>query len=82
MISFKCQFQCIFHCEVSYEMWIIVKNFTGFFFIAGKFCPSCGKQIFHDKFKVSAELQEARWAHKQARQRELAEVVDFLEWHL
>ncbi|XP_078312740.1 uncharacterized protein LOC144619196 [Crassostrea virginica] len=48
-------------------------------FSAGKFCPTCGKQIFHDKFKVSAELQEARWAHKQARQRELAEVVDFLE---
>lgn len=49
------------------------------FFLAGKFCPNCGQQIFHDKFKVSAELAEARWAHKQARQRELAEVVDFLE---
>ena len=46
---------------------------------AGKFCPACGKQIFHEKWKVSPELQEARWAHKQARQRELAEVVDFLE---
>ncbi|KAL4232939.1 hypothetical protein ACF0H5_007627 [Mactra antiquata] len=44
----------------------------------GKFCPTCGKQIFHDKWKVSAELAEARWAHKQARQRELAEVTDFL----
>ncbi|KAK3097418.1 hypothetical protein FSP39_009473 [Pinctada imbricata] len=48
-------------------------------FAAGKFCPACGKQIFHEKWKVSPELQEARWAHKQARQRELAEVVDFLE---
>lgn len=44
----------------------------------GKFCPSCGKRIFHDKWKVSPELAEARWAHKQARQRELAEVTDFL----
>lgn len=45
----------------------------------GKKCPSDGKQIFHDKWKVSPELAEARWAHKQARQRELDEVVDFLE---
>ncbi|XP_052811888.1 uncharacterized protein LOC128239326 [Mya arenaria] len=44
----------------------------------GKFCPDCGKQIFHDKWKVSPELAEARWAAKQARQRELAEVADFL----
>ncbi|XP_067674988.1 uncharacterized protein [Haliotis asinina] len=48
-------------------------------FIGGKKCPGCGCQIFHEKWKVSPELAEARWAHKQARQRELAEVVDFLE---
>lgn len=48
-------------------------------FAGGKKCPSDGKQIFHDKWKVSPELAEARWAHKQARQRELDEVVDFLE---
>lgn len=45
----------------------------------GKFCPSCGKRIFHDKWKVTPELAEARWAHKQARQRELEEVSDFLK---
>ncbi|RUS76937.1 hypothetical protein EGW08_015310 [Elysia chlorotica] len=48
-------------------------------FSEGKFCPSCGKQIFHEKFKVSAKVLEDRWAHKQAKQRELEEVVDFLD---
>ncbi|GFR62226.1 E3 ubiquitin protein ligase RIN2 [Elysia marginata] len=48
-------------------------------FSEGKFCPACGKQIFHDKFKVSAKTLEDRWAHKQAKQRELEEVVDFLD---
>ncbi|GFN80703.1 E3 ubiquitin protein ligase rin2 [Plakobranchus ocellatus] len=48
-------------------------------FSEGKFCPACGKQIFHEKFKVSAKVLEDRWAHKQAKQRELEEVVDFLD---
>ncbi|CAG2238926.1 unnamed protein product [Mytilus edulis] len=45
----------------------------------GKICPDCGNAIYHDKFKLSPQLMEARWAHKQARQRELDEVVDFLD---
>ncbi|KAL5010314.1 hypothetical protein ScPMuIL_012619 [Solemya velum] len=48
-------------------------------FTGGKKCPSCGKQIFHQKWRITPELAEARWAHKQARQRELEEVVDFLD---
>ncbi|XP_069102290.1 uncharacterized protein [Argopecten irradians] len=48
-------------------------------FADGKMCPDCGKQIFHEKWKLSPQLAEARWAHKQARERELAEVMDFLE---
>ncbi|XP_060071641.1 uncharacterized protein LOC132551507 [Ylistrum balloti] len=48
-------------------------------FADGKNCPDCGKQIFHEKWRISPQLAEARWAHKQARQRELAEVMDFLE---
>merc|ERR1712062_320032 len=47
-------------------------------FTGGKKCPACGKQIFHEKWKISAEVLENRWAHKQAKQRELEEVVDFL----
>lgn len=47
-------------------------------FAGGKKCPDCGKQIFHDKFKVTAEVMEARWAAKQAKQREIDEVADFM----
>lgn len=45
----------------------------------GKKCPICQKQIFHEKWKESAEVLEQRWAHKQAKQRELAEVMDFMD---
>ena len=45
----------------------------------GKKCPACGKRIFHEKWKVTPELAEARWAHKEARNRELDEVTDFFE---
>uniref|UniRef100_A0A0P4VWB3 RWD domain-containing protein n=1 Tax=Scylla olivacea TaxID=85551 RepID=A0A0P4VWB3_SCYOL len=47
-------------------------------FQKGKMCHTCGSRIFHDKWKLTAETVEARWAHKQAKQRELDEVVDFL----
>lgn len=47
-------------------------------FIGGKKCPQCGNRIFHDKWRATPEIAEARWAHEQARQRELDEVVDFL----
>ncbi|BFZ26054.1 hypothetical protein BsWGS_29093 [Bradybaena similaris] len=48
-------------------------------FADGKKCPSCGERIFHEKWKVSSEVMENRWAHKQAKQRELEEVADFME---
>ena len=50
-----------------------------FVFLGGKKCPSCGNRIFHDKWKVTPRLAEARWAHKEAKNRELAEVEDFLK---
>ena len=43
-----------------------------------KKCPTCGKRIFHDKWNVSAKLMEERWAHQEARKREVDEVADFL----
>lgn len=46
-------------------------------FHGGKKCPSCGQRVYHDKWGLSDKLAEARWAHQQARQRELAEVEDF-----
>jgi len=43
-----------------------------------KKCPACGKRIFHDKWNISAKLLEERWAHQEARKREVDEVADFL----
>ncbi|XP_023931502.1 uncharacterized protein LOC106155069 [Lingula anatina] len=48
-------------------------------FTGGKKCPSCSNRIYHENWKVTPELAEARWAHQEARRRELDEVVDFLE---
>jgi len=48
-------------------------------FEGGKKCLSCNERIFHDKWKLPPTLIEKRWAHKQARQRELDEVVEFMQ---
>lgn len=44
----------------------------------GKECPACASIIYHDKWKDSEKTREERWAHKEAKQRELDEVADFL----
>lgn len=44
-----------------------------------KQCTICGVLIFHSKWRLSDKLAEARWAHEQARERELAEVEDFFK---
>ncbi|XP_041354716.1 uncharacterized protein LOC121372466 [Gigantopelta aegis] len=62
----------LFHNECL-DAYMKTPPFTG-----GKKCPGCDQRIFHDKWKIPPELAETRWAHKQARQRELEEVVDFL----
>ncbi|KAH0956514.1 hypothetical protein HN011_002291 [Eciton burchellii] len=46
-------------------------------FHGGKKCPSCGQRVYHDKWSLTDKLAETRWAHQQARARELAEVEDF-----
>lgn len=43
-----------------------------------KKCLNCGRRIFHEKWNVSAKLMEERWAHQEARKREIDEVADFL----
>lgn len=48
-------------------------------FEGGKKCLACHNRIYHEKWKVTPQLAEARWAHEQARERELGEVVDFFE---
>ncbi|EDW03740.1 GH11399 [Drosophila grimshawi] len=40
---------------------------------------TCGIRLAHDRWVVNVKTAEARWAQKQARQRELEEVVDFLQ---
>ena len=44
----------------------------------GKKCLVCGERVAHDKWNISPRLAEQRWAHHQARLREIDEVVDFL----
>jgi len=44
----------------------------------GKKCPKCKQRIFHDRFNMQPKLAEDRWAHQEARKREIAEVADFL----
>ncbi|XP_068150495.1 uncharacterized protein [Drosophila tropicalis] len=39
----------------------------------------CGIKLTHDRWVISVKTAEARWAQKQARQRELEEVIDFLQ---
>jgi len=48
-------------------------------FKGGKKCPICRKRIFHEKWQATPQLAEQRWAHKQAKDRELAEVTDFMD---
>jgi hypothetical protein len=59
-----------------------IKRFTKIlnnFFAGIKKCQSCRQTIYHEKWKVTPKLAEARWAHEQARNRELGEVVEFFQ---
>ncbi|KAK2573035.1 hypothetical protein P5673_002065 [Acropora cervicornis] len=47
-------------------------------FTGGKKCPSCKQRIYHERWKITPKLAEERWAHHEAKKRELSEVVDFL----
>ncbi len=44
----------------------------------GKKCHACSQRIYHEKWKVTPELAEARWAHEQAKNRELGEAIEFM----
>jgi len=45
----------------------------------GKHCPECGVRIYHEKWRVTPQLAEARWASEQAKLRELGDVVEFIK---
>ncbi|XP_063224127.1 uncharacterized protein LOC134531960 [Bacillus rossius redtenbacheri] len=57
------------HCLITYMK---TPPFQG-----GKKCPACGQRIYHDKWRLSERLAEDRWAHQEARNRELQEVEEF-----
>ncbi|ODM91455.1 E3 ubiquitin-protein ligase TRAIP [Orchesella cincta] len=61
------------YCGHVFHLKCLVKYMKTPPFQGGKKCPSCEERIFHEKYKVPPELEEARWAHKQARQREFTE---------
>lgn len=48
-------------------------------FAGGKNCPRCRARIYHNSWNITPELAEARWAHQEAKKRELDEVMDFLQ---
>ena len=54
-------------------------SFIIFIILGGKKCIKCGLRIYHDKWNISPQLAEERWAHKEARKREIDEVADFLD---
>ena len=47
-------------------------------FNENKKCPVCKLTIYHERWKETPQVLADRWAHKQAKQRELEEVIDFL----
>ncbi|XP_046824944.1 uncharacterized protein LOC124426838 [Vespa crabro] len=67
------------YCSHLFHLQCLLKFMKTPPFHGGKKCPTCGQRIYHDKWGVSDKLAEDRWAHEQARARELAEVADFLE---
>ena len=61
------------HCSLHVKLIVL--------FSGGKKCLSCERRIYHEKWTATPELAEARWAHKQAKQRELDEIIDFMSWY-
>ncbi|CAG5103463.1 Protein of unknown function [Cotesia congregata] len=67
------------YCGHLFHLQCLLKYMKTPPFHGGKKCPTCGQRVYHDKWAVSDKLAEDRWAHEQARARELAEVADFFE---
>ncbi|XP_015185473.1 PREDICTED: uncharacterized protein LOC107071199 [Polistes dominula] len=67
------------YCSHLFHLQCLLKFMKTPPFHGGKKCPTCAQRIYHDKWGVSEKLAEDRWAHEQARARELAEVADFLK---
>ena len=66
------------YCGHLYHYGCLDRLMTSPPFGENKKCPACRKRIFHDKWNISARVLEERWAHQEARKREVDEVADFL----
>ncbi|XP_017772704.1 PREDICTED: uncharacterized protein LOC108559848 [Nicrophorus vespilloides] len=64
------------YCSHLYHMQCLIKYMKTPPF-GNKQCPTCRSPIYHHKWTLSDKLAENRWAHEQAKERELAEVEDF-----
>ena len=42
-----------------------------------KKCLACGQRVFHENWKDSVKLMEEKWAYKEAKNREIEDVMDF-----
>lgn len=67
------------YCKHIYHHTCLDKYMKSPPFTGGKKCLKCGSRIYHEKWNISPELAEERWAHKEARKREIEEVTDFLD---
>ena len=79
MVSwFKQAFNCTLIQTIKGDLKILHLRYCSFS-TGVKKCHTCKQSIYHEKWKVTPELAEARWAHEQAKDRELGEVVDFVD---
>ncbi|CAB4064353.1 Serine/threonine-protein kinase PRP4 homolog [Lepeophtheirus salmonis] len=67
------------YCSHAYHRDCLILYLKSPPFKGVKKCLKCNQRIYHEKWKVTPELSEARWAHQQAKERELGEVIDFFK---
>ncbi|KAG1664956.1 putative glycosyltransferase STELLO1 [Nymphon striatum] len=63
------------YCGHLYHNECLIKYMKTPPFQGGKKCIGCNNRIYHEKWKISPDLAEARWAHHEAKRRELDEVT-------
>lgn len=67
------------YCSHIYHYGCLDKYMKSPPFKGGKKCLVCQQFIYHDKWRESDQMREDRWAHEQARIREIDEVTEFLK---
>ena len=75
---FSCTHDIVHDCTCVISLSLPLHGVVHIYIVGGKKCLVCGARVAHDKWNISPRLAEQRWAHHQARLREIDEVVDFL----